>query len=282
MSVLIVNLIGNQPVNLYINETFTFNINSHPHPFYIQKTPGTYDPAQVYVGGGGPFNLPVEVDGNGTTNSTLTFTPTIDTPKTLYFVADGAPDIGNQINILDPRVSLAVIEPPDEIMGLGGEEVPCYCKGTLILTNQGYIKIEDIKKNDLVLREGIITPSGTLERNVMVVPVIWISSFKVKILNSQSRPICITKNAFGEHYPCEDLYISPAHKIFINDKLLLEANDIINGNTIYQDNECESVEYYHLECEEHSAIYANCILSETYIWRKDIFDGDKGIFDEDK
>ena len=63
---------------------------------------------------------------------------------------------------------------------------------------------------------------------------------------------------------------------------MLEANDIINGNTIYQDNECESVEYYHLECEEHSAIYANCILSETYIWRKDIFDGDKGIFDEDK
>ena len=116
----------------------------------------------------------------------------------------------------------------------------------------------------------------------MVVPVIWISSFKVKILNSQSRPICITKNAFGENVPYEDLYISPCHKIFINDKLLLEANDIINGNTIYQDNECESVEYYHLECEEHSAIYANGCLSETYIWRKDIFDGDKSIFDEDK
>jgi hypothetical protein len=64
-----------------------------------------------------------------------------------------------------------------------------------------------------------------------------------KLLNSKSRPICITKNAFGEHYPSEDLYISPSHKIFINDKLLLEANDIIYGNTIYQDNECESVEY---------------------------------------
>ena len=44
------------------------------------------------------------------------------------------------------------------------------------------------------------------------------------------------------------------------EKELQEANDIINGNTIYQDNECESVEYYHLECEENSAIYANCIL----------------------
>ena len=277
MSVLIVNLLGNQPINLYELETFTFNINSDPYAFYIQTTPGTYNSTKVYVGGGSMMYPEEEVVGNGTKSGSLTFTPTPETPRTLYYVCDGAPDIGNQINILAQRFALTVAEPPDV-----AEDIPCYCKGTLILTNQGYVKIEDIKKNDLVIREGIITPSGTLERNFMVVPVIWISSFKVKILNSESRPICIRKNAFGEHYPCEDLYISPAHKIFINDKLLLEANDIINGNTIYQDNECESVEYYHLECEEHSAIYANCILSESYIWRKDIFDGDKNVFDEEK
>lgn len=274
MSVIIVDLIGNQPINLYRTEPFIFNINTDPYPFYIQKIPGKYEPSEVYFGSG--FGEQ-EVDGNGTKLGILTFTPGPFTPDILYYVCDGNPDMGNQINIFAPRTIFKVAEPPDE-----DEEIPCYCKGTLILTNQGYVKIEDIKKNDLVIREGIITPSGTLERNVMVVPVIWISSFKVKTLNSKSRPICITKNAFGEHYPCEDLYISPAHKIFINDKLFLEANDIINGNTIYQDNECESVEYYHLECEDHSAIYANCILSESYIWRKDIFDGDKEIFDADK
>lgn len=274
--VLIVDLIGNQPLNLYAFEKYTFNINSDL-PFYIQKTAGAYDFAQKYDDG---------VDNNGVKVGTLTFEFTPDIffagyPFVLYYVCDGDPDRGNQINILGVRpIPLAFVE-PDEIMAVA-EDIPCYCKGTLILTSQGYVKIEDIKKNDLVIREGIITSSGTLERNVMVVPVIWISSFKVKTLNSKSRPICITKNAFGEHYPCEDLYISPAHKIFINDKLLLEANDIINGNTIYQDNECESVEYYHLECEDHSAIYANCILSESYIWRKDIFDGDKEIFDSDK
>ncbi len=155
-------------------------------------------------------------------------------------------------------------------MNASGESVTA-----TILTNQGYIKIEDIKKNDLIVREGTITSSGVLEPNIMVVPVTWISNFKVKILNSKSRPICIRKNAFGEHYPSEDLYLSPGHRIFINDRLD-QCSNLINGGTFYQDNECESVEYYHLQCEEHSAIYANCILSESYLlWHKEVFEEDK-------
>ena len=264
----IIDLVGSQELNLYMYETYTFNINSS-YSFYIQTSPGAYNSLNVYESG---------VTGNGVKRGKLTIVTDMFTTTPLYYVSDDSGVVGNKINILGPKpVEVKEVE-PDEIIHV----IPCYCKGTLILTNQGYIKIEDIKKNDLVIREGLITPSGTLERNFMVVPVIWISSFKVKILNSESRPICITKNAFGEHYPCEDLYISPAHKIFIHDKLLLEANDIINGTTIYQDNECESVEYYHLECEEHSAIYANGCLSESYIWRKDIFDGDKSVFDADK
>ena len=43
------------------------------------------------------------------------------------------------------------------------------------------------------------------------------------------------------------------------------SSHLINGETIYQDNECESVEYYHLECDIHSAIYANGVLAETYL-----------------
>jgi len=46
---------------------------------------------------------------------------------------------------------------------------------------------------------------------------------------------------------------------------MVMANNLINGTTIYQDNECKNVEYYHLECKYHSAIYANGILAETYL-----------------
>jgi hypothetical protein len=37
-----------------------------------------------------------------------------------------------------------------------------------------------------------------------------------------------------------------------------------NNITIFKDNECNDIEYYHLECEHHSAIFANGVLSESY------------------
>lgn len=42
------------------------------------------------------------------------------------------------------------------------------------------------------------------------------------------------------------------------------AKNLVNDKTIYQDKECDDVEYYHLECENHSAIYANGVLTESY------------------
>jgi len=183
--VLIVDLVGNQPLNLYTDETYSFNINVSPNRFYIQTTAGAYDSTKVYNNGVGGI-------GNGHSLGVLTFTPNFSTPSPLYYVCDGEAGMGNQINIVGPRPIIQASEPPDEIMGLGGD-IPCYSKGTLILTNQGYIKIEDIKKNDLIVREGTITSSGVLEPNIMIVPVTWISNFKVKILNSKSRPICIRK-----------------------------------------------------------------------------------------
>ena len=52
------------------------------------------------------------------------------------------------------------------------------------------------------------------------------------------------------------------------------AKNIVNGTTIYQDNECDNVEYYHLECENHSAIIANGVLAETYldVNNRDVFE----------
>ena len=46
---------------------------------------------------------------------------------------------------------------------------------------------------------------------------------------------------------------------------MVQANNMVNGTTIYQDNECSNVEYYHIECETHSAILANGVLSESYL-----------------
>jgi len=232
--VYVVNGTNNPPLSMYRGQTYTFNINASGHPLFIQTSAGSYNSTNVYSNG---------VTGNGT--NTLTFVVPLDAPNTLYYVCQYHSSMGNQINITN-------------------QPIPCYSKGTLILTNQGYIKVEDVKKGDILVREGRIS-KGILEKNsdVNEAPVVWTGKFTVKILNSNSRPICITKNAFGEECPFVDLYVSPCHRLLINNKMVQSSN-LINGKTIYQDNECKSVEYYHLECDIHSAIYANGVLAETY------------------
>lgn len=249
----VINGINNPPLSMYRGKTYTFNlsdiIGAEFHPLYISTT-SEFSINTIYNNG---------VTGNGSEYGPLIFSVPLNAPSTLYYVCNFH-QCGNVINITD--------EP-------SGEPIPCYSKGTLILTNQGYIKVEDIKEGDIVVREGIIK-MNSLEKNTDTkeAPIIWIRKFKPKILNSNSRPIRITKNAFGEECPFVDLYVSPNHSLFINDKMVTTHN-LINGETIYQDNECESVEYYHLECHRHSAIYANGVLAETYSkWHREVFDVD--------
>ena len=242
----VVNGINDPVLTMYRGQTYTFNITASSHPFYIQTTLPPYNSGNIYSNG---------VIGNGTQNGNLTFFVPLDAPSILFYVCQYHSSMGNKISITD-------------------DPIPCYSKGTLILTNQGYIKVEDIKKGDIVVREGIISENAICEKNICIkdTPIIWIGKFTVKSLHSKTRPICITKNAFGEKTPFVDLYVSPGHKLLINDKMVL-SSDLINGETIYQDNECESVEYYHFECDKHSAIYANGVLAETYVeWHKEVFD----------
>lgn len=144
--------------------------------------------------------------------------------------------------------------------------IVCYAKGTLILTKQGYIPIENIKAGHKVVTKGRIYENKFVNKNapLKVEPVMWISKFNVVNLNSKSRPICIKKDALGKNYPFKDLFVSPGHRLLLNGEMVL-AKNLVNETTIYQDTECDQVEYYHLECENHSAIIANNVLSESYL-----------------
>lgn len=151
----------------------------------------------------------------------------------------------------------------------------CYLKGTLILTNQGFVPIENIKAGHQVVTKGKIHKNKfvKVDANIKIEPVMWISKFKVFNLNSKSRPICVSKDAFGKNYPFKDLYVSPGHR-FLLDGNMVVASSLVNGKTIWQDTKCDDVVYYHLECQEHSAIIANGVLTESYldINTKDVFE----------
>ena len=150
--------------------------------------------------------------------------------------------------------------------------IVCYVKGTLIFTENGWKPIEEIKKGTKVLTKGKIQnfEHVNIHAKPKLASVLWSSKFKVAALNDKSYPICIKKDALGKNVPFKDLYVSPKHGLLINGKRVF-AKELINETTIYQDKTWEDVEYYHLECSKHCAIFANGVLSESYLNKKSRF-----------
>ena len=200
----------------------------------------------------------------------ITFTGTNPPSIPGIFIAASQITFATPANVLG-RLYVQYTE-PGNITFIGPSSVDaacgivCYAKGTLILTKRGFVPIENIKVGNKVITRGSIYDNKFIKQNAPLEarPVSWVSKFKVNNPNSKSRPICIKQDALGKNYPFKDLYVSPSHRLLLNGRMIL-AKKLVNENTIYQDKDCEDVEYYHLECEHHSAIIANGILSETYL-----------------
>ena len=85
--------------------TYTLNINTTGHPFWIQTTnnAGAYDSSNTYNNG---------VTNNGATSGTITFVVPYDAPSTLYYRCQYHSGMGNVINIVsDSGVCLLYTSP---------------------------------------------------------------------------------------------------------------------------------------------------------------------------
>lgn len=142
----------------------------------------------------------------------------------------------------------------------------CYMKGTKILTDCGYIAIEKLKVGDKVVKYGnIVDNSGVqLNETTELKPIKWINSFKVKIHDTLSYPICFKKGSLGKNSPREDLFVSPGHRMIVDGKMIQSIN-LINDTTIFQDITVKTIEYFHFELDTHSVINAENVLSETFL-----------------
>jgi autotransporter-associated beta strand protein len=136
-------------------------------------------------------------------------------------------------------------------------EQPCYCRGTLILTDRGERRVEELQIGDK-----LVTLAGAQR------PIKWIGRRGYAgrhILGRQDiLPICIRPGALGDGVPRRDLWISPHHAMFLAG-VLIEARDIVNGTSIVQPTQVDEVEYFHLELETHDVILAEGAPSETFV-----------------
>ncbi|WP_158743912.1 Hint domain-containing protein [Acidisphaera sp. L21] len=148
---------------------------------------------------------------------------------------------------------------PDSATGVAITAVgtPCYCPGTQILTDHGEVAVEDLHIGDT-----IITHQGTAR------PIRWIGrrAYDGRFAAGQKQilPIVISANALADGQPRCDLMVSPLHAMFI-DGVLIPASALVNGTSIVQVQNVETVEYIHIELATHDVIVANGAPSESFI-----------------
>uniref|UniRef100_A0A6C0D2M3 Hedgehog/Intein (Hint) domain-containing protein n=1 Tax=viral metagenome TaxID=1070528 RepID=A0A6C0D2M3_9ZZZZ len=144
-------------------------------------------------------------------------------------------------------------------------ETLCFLRDTHILTNTGYKPIQNLSVGDLVLSYGSISESQIVSHSQpLFTPVKWIQHFKPSFKNSSTMPIHFQKDSLGVNIPQKDLWLSPFHGIFVEGKMT-QAQQFINGTTIIQDFNVGEVEYFHFETEDHCAVDAEGVKSETFI-----------------
>ena len=140
----------------------------------------------------------------------------------------------------------------------GGGGYSCFLPGTRIKTTEGETNIEELRIGDNVL-----TASGKAK------PIKFIGRTKV----SRERtgrwngdgPVKISRFAIDGKAPHSDLYVSPAHAIYI-DGILIRATNLVNGVTIVADAKPEalSLTYLHIELDTHEAILAEGLAVESF------------------
>ena len=140
-------------------------------------------------------------------------------------------------------------------------EVPCFLRGTRILTADGNRKVEDLSTGDL-----LPTVFGELR------PIQWIGRYPYKRSDNSkpwvkdALPVRIARSALGPNVPRCDLYVTKGHAVFI-DNILVPVGSLINGTTIalYDANEWDELEFFHIKLESHDVIYAEGAPCETLL-----------------
>src|SRR5215467_6346858 len=136
-------------------------------------------------------------------------------------------------------------------------DAPCYCRGTLILTERGEVRVED-----LAIGDRVVTLSGEAK------PVKWIGrrSYAGRFIagNREALPIVVHAGALAPDIPLRDLWLSPAHALLLDD-CLVPVEHLVNGMTIVQVGAIDAVEYFHVEFAAHEVIFAEGAPAESYV-----------------
>ncbi len=140
-------------------------------------------------------------------------------------------------------------------------ETTCFLSGTNILTENGYLPVEELAIGDVAK-----TADGELK------PIKWIG-YQTHELSQvkdalNSNPVLIKAGALGENVPSQDLYVSPNHSLLV-EGLLINAGALTNNISIVTTQPTETFVYYHVELDNHALLVAEGTYAESYLPQKE-------------
>ena len=146
------------------------------------------------------------------------------------------------------------------------DRIPCFARGTMILTDNGLRAIEDLAEGDLVM-----TRDNGLQ------PLRWIGSVRVSAARLAAqpalRPVRIAAGALGAGTPEQDLLVSPQHRILIRSRIaqrmfgtsevLVAAKQLLTIDGVDIADMADGVEYFHMLFDRHEVVFSNGAETES-------------------
>lgn len=136
--------------------------------------------------------------------------------------------------------------------------IPCFARGTMILTPQGERPVEALRVGDLV---------ETRDHGPQ--PLRWIGSRRVAA-EGRFAPVVIEAGTFGHH---RRLCVSPQHRVLLThsmaellfgeEQVLVAAKDLVNGCSVRIEPGGE-VEYFHLLFDQHQIVWSDGLETESF------------------
>jgi len=144
--------------------------------------------------------------------------------------------------------------------------IPCFTPGTIIQTNTGEKRVEDLTLGDKVLT-----------RDTGYQPIRWIGTRTLSqgdlAAQPNFSPVCIAKDALGAGIPDRDMTVSPQHRMLITGpraqmlfgegEVLVAALHLVNDRTIRRVVP-QSVTYIHLLFGRHEIILGDGTWTESF------------------
>lgn len=175
------------------------------------------------------------------------------------FVQGETANIVREQILTDDSGQIVGSENANFFVGLSEERPPiCFLRGTRILTDQGYVPIQELQAGDLVM---------TADKGLQ--PLVWTGCRSYHAAGN-CAPIRIRKGTLGNS---RDLFLSQQHKVLLSGwkaemlfgapEVLVAARHLLDDQNVRIDNSHDYVWYHHILLAEHEVVWAEGTCVES-------------------